>query len=385
MRLLVLTSSWPLHPGDGRGGFVREWCETLARRGFEVVVAAPRPAEEDPVDPQGSTVRVAWLPALLPPRSKAFHGAGIESNLARHPGSLLGLPPFLSAFALEATVLATGCDAIVAHWLLPMGAVGAVVASMTGRPLRLVAHSGPPALARVPPLSGVVRSIAGVARSIACVSESVAREVRQVVGERARLVSIPLGIDLRPIVPVPPGRVAGRRVLFAGRLVPLKGVDVLLRAVAGLPDTDLTVAGEGPEGGRLHDLACRLGVQARFAGAMSREEVLDAMSAADLLAVPSRVGRTGRVEGLPRVIPEAWSCGLPVVATSAGGAGEALSVRGGGLLALPGDPGDLRRAIRAVLEDAELRRRLRDEAIAAAAALSWDVVGDRWADWVREG
>lgn len=383
MRLLVLTSSWPLRPGDARGGFVKDWCEALARRGFEIVAAAPRPADDPPQQDPAALFQVVWLPSVLRVRSRAFHGAGLESNLRHDPLAAFGLPPFLGAFALEAAARAVLCDVVVAHWLLPMGAVGAAVARASGRPLCVVAHSGPPAAARIPPLSLVVRSVARMAVSVACVSGTVEREVRTVAGDEARLVTIPLGVDLRPAVDVPPGLSRSRRILFVGRLVPLKGVDVLLRALAGMSGVSLTVVGEGPEGPSLRSLAAELGVRARFVGELDREEARRAMSGADLLVAPSRVGLLGRVEGLPRVIPEAWSCGLPVVTTAAGGAGEVVAACGGGLVATPGDAADLRRAIRAVLEDGDLRARLSREALSAASGLSWEAVGGRWAAWLR--
>jgi glycosyltransferase involved in cell wall biosynthesis len=384
MRLLVLTSSWPLHPGDARGSFVKDWCETLARRGFDIVVAAPRPLGDPPArSGDDDLVRVTWLPAFLPVRSRAFHGAGLESNLWRDPAAALGLPGFLTAFTLEAAARAITSDAIVAHWLLPMGAVGAAVARVSGRPLYVLAHSGPPIAARLPPMSLAVRAVVRAARSVACVSDSVLAEIRAAVGEGARLTTIPLGVDLRPVVGAPPGRSVFKRVLFVGRLVPLKGVDVLLRALVGMPNVQLTVVGDGPEGPALRRLAADLGVDARFAGEVDREDARRAMAGADLLVVPSRVGFLGRAEGLPRVIPEAWSCGLPVVTTSAGGAGEAVFRCGGGLLALPGDVADLRRAIHAVLEDDALRAGLSRGAVVAAADLSWDAVGARWAEWLE--
>ncbi len=383
MRLLVLTSSWPLRPGDARGGFVKDWCDFLARRGFDILVAAPRPPDDVPAPDSTDPVRVEWLPSFLPAQSRAFHGSGLESNLRRHPTEALGLPRFLTAFAIEAAARAAVCDAIVAHWLLPMGAVGAAVARVSGRPLFVVAHSGPPVAARLPPLSLLIREAVRSATSVACVSATVEQEVRKAVGDHARLVTIPLGVDLRTVVGPPSGHATVKRLLFVGRLVPQKGVDVLLRAVAGLSNVALTVVGDGPEGPALRRLAADLGVRARFEGEVDREDARRAMARADLLVVPSRVGFLGRAEGMPRVIPEAWSCGLPVVTTSAGGAGEAVFRHGGGLLAVPGDAADLRRAIRAVLEDHELRASLSRGAMAAVADLSWDTVADRWAKWLR--
>lgn len=103
----------------------------------------------------------------------------------------------------------------------------------------------------------------------------------------------------------------GFTLLFLGRLVPVKGVDRLLRAVAasGAP-IHVRIAGDGAERDRLVRLARVLGVDARFEGwvAEARKDAL--LRASDALAVPSRQG-----DGLPTVLFEARARGLPVVAT----------------------------------------------------------------------
>lgn len=390
MKILVLTSSYPCAPGDWRGGFVRDLSRALVRQGLEVEVAVPRPEgeagdvppppAEDPFEPA-----VRRLPSILPGRARGFHGAGIEENLRRDPGAALAIPPFLLAYAVEASIRGLFCDAIVAHWLLPMGAVGATLSRYAGRPLGVVAHSGPPAVARVWPLRGVVRGVVATARSVACVSESVRGQVARACapGDAGRLAVLPLGVDPRAATANPLGPERPLRLLFVGRLVAMKGVDVLIRAVARVPGVLLDVAGDGPEAGRLRALAADLDAPVRFLGEVPDAAARAAMQAADLLAVPSRPGLLGREEGLPRVVLEAWSCGLPVLATATGGMTGALARHGGGLLCVPGDAGDLARALRLCREDPSLLARLRIQARAAGAAFSWDVLGPRWADWVR--
>lgn len=387
MRVLMLTSSYPLHPGDYRGGFVRDMARALLAQGIEVEVAAPRPDGDESWAPEDEPdLPVRWLPAVLPLRARGFHGAGLEANLRRDPLALLTLPSFLGAFAVEASVRSLFCDCIVAHWLVPMGLVGAAISRYSGRPLGVVAHSGPPDPCRVWPADRVVGHVVKSARSTACVSTSVHQQVvRAVAGAVAsdRLPVIPLGVDLRAGTASAPSRDRPLRLLFVGRLVGLKGVDILVRASARVPGIDVGILGDGPEMSSLRALAQELGAPVRFLGEADVEASRRAMQAADLLVVPSRRGFLGRQEGLPRVLAEAWSCGLPVVASATGGLTEAIARQGGGLLCLPGDVADLARALRLCRETPALLARLRTEAMAAGSAFSWDALGPRWAAWVR--
>lgn len=111
------------------------------------------------------------------------------------------------------------------------------------------------------------------------------------------------------------------RLLFVGRLVPKKGLEEALRALAdrriGFP-WKLTVIGDGPLGPRLRGLAETLGIAAHvdFAGMRSLPEVRAALDTHDLLLQPSRTAPDGDGEGgAPTVLLEAQACGLPVVAT----------------------------------------------------------------------
>ncbi|NOZ01128.1 MAG: glycosyltransferase family 4 protein, partial [Deltaproteobacteria bacterium] len=273
----MLTSSYPLKPDDYRGGFVRDLGMTLMDAGMDVEVAVPRPRGADAApfdDPEGP--RILWLPSILPGRARGFHEAGIETNLQKDPLAALTIPPFLLAYAAEAFVRAMFCDCILAHWLLPMGAVGAVLARVTGKPLVVVAHSGPPPAARLPPMVQTVRYTAGRASWVVCVSDSVRRQVLDMVGggHNEHVLTLPLGIDLRPSAQPPRHGRGDLKLLFTGRLVRMKGLDVLMKSIRDMEGVRLTVMGEGPGGPVKNG-----GEQAQlvFHGAAAPEDVRAAM------------------------------------------------------------------------------------------------------------
>jgi glycosyltransferase involved in cell wall biosynthesis len=135
-----------------------------------------------------------------------------------------------------------------------------------------------------------------------------------------------------------------REVLFVGRLTPLKGVDVLIRACADarLP---LRVLGDGAARADLEALARALGAEVSFAGEVEPTAVAAAMAGAGVLAVPSL-----SPDVAPLVVTEAWGRGLPVVGSEIGGIADFLA-DGRGVLCPPGDAPALGAALRSLLDD----------------------------------
>jgi glycosyltransferase involved in cell wall biosynthesis len=126
--------------------------------------------------------------------------------------------------------------------------------------------------------------------------------------------------------------------LFVGRLVPVKGLDVLLDACAELARSGgrfrLCLVGDGPLRGSLEQRAGRLGLggKVQFCGPRPHGQLPDWFRAADLFVLPSRS------EGLPSVLLEATACGTPFVASRVGGIPEVAGPEGSRLVP-PGDAG----------------------------------------------
>jgi glycosyltransferase involved in cell wall biosynthesis len=131
---------------------------------------------------------------------------------------------------------------------------------------------------------------------------------------------------------------ADRYVLFVGRLRPVKGVDILLRAWQRLQpiveETELWLAGAGEERNRLGHLAQELGVadRVRFLGVIGQRDLAPLYRHARLVVIPSRT------EGLPRVALEAGLCGAICVAARVGGLPEVIDEGVTGVLVEPESP-----------------------------------------------
>ena len=146
-------------------------------------------------------------------------------------------------------------------------------------------------------------------------------------------------------------RLEGKRVIvFTGRLVPHKGVDVLLQALRELPsDVHLVVVGRGPRLVDLRGLARRLGVADRthFCASVTDDELPVYLGLADVFAFPSQ----NRLEGFGLAVAEAMACGLPVVTSDMPGVREVIEDGVHGLLTEPLLADDLAAKLRILLDD----------------------------------
>ena len=183
---------------------------------------------------------------------------------------------------------------------------------------------------------------------------------------------------------VPPGRGSGQEtvsLLAVGAVVPRKGYDALLAALASLHDLPwrLTIAGDrtrdADTAARLDaDLArSKLADRVRFAGAVSAEQLAALYSSADLFVLASRF------EGYGMAFAEAIAYGVPVIGTTAGAIPETVPASGG-VLVPPDDIAALSAALRQLIADPARRHRLAASARAAAAELpTWPRAGELFA------
>lgn len=145
---------------------------------------------------------------------------------------------------------------------------------------------------------------------------------------------------------------------YAGRLVPEKGVDVLLRAAADAPELRLRILGNGPERAALTALAQSLGLgeRAQFVNGLPSTQMPSFYAGLDALVLPSRTQPNWK-EQFGRVLIEAMACGVPVLGSDSG---EIPNVIGdAGLVFSEGDARALADGLRRLQADAGLRARLR--------------------------
>ncbi|HEX5386093.1 MAG TPA: glycosyltransferase [Gemmatimonadales bacterium] len=203
-----------------------------------------------------------------------------------------------------------------------------------------------------------IRFVLKRARAVVVPSRAHVALSRELTGFEGKVEVIPFGIDERrwTFVPPPPPD-AAPRAIFIGRLVPYKGVDVLLRALERVPDLKLDVVGTGPEMPRLRTLAQALAVsdRVRWWGEYPDDDLPRRMADADFLVLPSVT--VEEMFGL--VVLEAMAAGRPVITTALPSAVREVNVPGTTGLEVPlRDVGALAQALETLGHDRGLRGRL---------------------------
>jgi glycosyltransferase involved in cell wall biosynthesis len=185
-------------------------------------------------------------------------------------------------------------------------------------------------------------------------------------------VSYP-GVDHAVFHPPEPAEETSRpTAVYIGRLRRYKGLDILLRALARLREAGvelrLVVAGQGDDRGRLERLAQQLGLGelVSFRGFVSEEEKVRALQTAWMNVYPSPK------EGWGITNVEAAACGTPSVASDSPGLRESVRHRESGFLVPHDDVEAWAAALRGLVENADLRRRLGIGATRHAARFTWE-------------
>ena len=349
MRVGLLTTGFPRFDGDHCGAFLLTLANAMAQAGETLVILAPEPREKRR-PPQYPNIEVRWV-SYARPRSlqQTFYGSGVPDNLRLAPWRGLGALTFAGNLARRARTELSDCDALLSSWCLPNGWAASRIAE--GRPHLCICHATDLRwLRRIPGGRPIARQIAAGSTTMWFLSESHRADFLELAGLPAESIATHLGA-MPCERPEPPAKSRAElrqalgldrtSLLFLGRLVPIKGADLLLHAAAGLePKVALRIAGDGPERARLTALAAELGVDARFEGwvAGARKQAL--LHACDALVVPSRRG-----DGLPTVLAEARAHGLPMVATRVGAIPSYLGADPNARLVRPDSPAALRRAI----------------------------------------
>jgi len=146
--------------------------------------------------------------------------------------------------------------------------------------------------------------------------------------------------------PPPPGRGDGGYVVFVGRLLEGKGTETLVAAWRHLPSVKLKIVGDGALRPALEAMARSENLNIEFAGMQSRPAVLEAVSNAELLIVPSEW-----YEGFPMVIAESFACGTPVLASRIGSLEELVDDGVTGKKFTAADSEGIANAVRLTLAD----------------------------------
>jgi len=301
--------------------------------------------------------------------AQAARGVRIE----RVPGPLLYFPTPGALAEVRRQVARHNVDLVLLDPVLPLGLLGPHV----GVPYGVILHG---AEVTVPGrLPGSRRALARVLRGAELIVSAggypAAEGLRAAPGCRAHVVEVPPGVDARRITPLDAAQRRAERerlglpvdaplVVSVSRLVPRKGLDVLVEAAGRLapsfPDLVVAVAGTGRELAHLRRQAAASPVDVRVLGRVSDQDRAGLLGAADVFVMACRNRWLGlEQEGFGIVFLEAAAAGVPQVAGDSGGASEAVLDQVTGLVvAEPAQPGAVAEALRSLLADPARRREM---------------------------
>ncbi len=343
--------------------FVLREVIALRAAGFRVTTCSVnRPGSQHLIGPDEQAAFASTFYLLAQARRPLVMLAAIGRAL-RRPGRLAralctlrrsgatGIKGYLRqcAYLLEGIVLARylqDCQAGRIHNQLgmPSASVSMYAAILAQIPFSFTLH-GPDDF--FDDVTGQMATKVAAADFVACISNFCRDQTRQHCrpADWPKLHIIRCGLDptLYPMIDRTPPL---RRILFVGRLAPVKGVAVLLgafrRIATDFPGAVLTIVGDGSERPALKATAAGLGLGDRilFTGALSQQQVAARMAEADLFVLPSLA------EGLPVVLMEAMASGLPVIATHVAGTPELVENNVTGRLVTAGDERQLAQTMR---------------------------------------
>lgn len=261
-------------------------------------------------------------------------------SVIRHPTPLMLPVPSVTRRAVAA-LEEHGCDSVLFGAAAPLGLLAPALRRAGAQRIVALTHGHEAGWAALPVARGLLHRIGDGTDVLTYLGEYFRVRLARAVSAdaAARMVRLAPGVDTATFRPGAGGTEVRRRlgldgrpvVLCVSRLVPRKGQDTLLRAwpgvLAAAPDARLLLAGSGPFGKNLRNLAERLRLtdSVHFAGAVPGQELPAYYDAADVFAMPCRTRRGGLdVEGLGIVYLEASATALPVIGGDSGGAPDAI-------------------------------------------------------------
>jgi teichuronic acid biosynthesis glycosyltransferase TuaC len=373
VRILTFSTLYPNAAQPSHGVFVENRIRHLAASGaVSIEIVAPVP-----VFPIARYFMPDYAEAEKAPLQEVRHGLTV-----RHPRyplvprismSVAPLSLYRAARASIAEVRRGGFDfdLIDAHYFFPDGIAAVMLGRHFGRPVTITARGTDINLIpqyRLPRrmIQWAARECAGMITVCAALKDGLV--ALGAAADKIRVLRN--GVDLQTFRPV--DRDAARRqldlaaptLLSVGHLIPRKGHDLVIQALAQLPGLDLLIAGQGPEEQRLRATARDAGVEdrVRFLGRVPHDRLRDVYTAADLLVLASSR------EGWANVLLEAMACGTRVAASDVWGTPEVVADAAAGGLFKERTPGAIAATVRRLMAEPVDRAATRRY----AEGFSWD-------------
>lgn len=379
-RLLVLATTYPRWRDDHEPGFVHELARRLTRR-FDVVAVVPHAkgslAHEDLDGVR--VVRYRYAPSRW---ETLVQDGGVTTHLRRSPWKWALVPGFFVMQWWHARRCLTPGTIIHAHWIILPG----IVARLLGRPYLVTSHGADLFALRGRLPTRIKRWVLGAASAATVVSRAMLGPASALRSDLLPRVA-PMGVDLTSRFFPDPSVVRDTdHLLFVGRLVEKKGVDILLAAMPVIlekrPRMKLSIVGHGPLYGALKEMAARLGIAdaVTFTGPVPSTELPAWYRRASIFVAPFRQARSGDQEGLGLVLVEALGCGCPVMTTDIDAVSDVAEGMPSITRVAAGDAAALAQGILSMLGEEGRADAVHDGLPLLHDRFDWDRVASRYGD-----
>lgn len=372
MRVLLLTTSFPLSKNSSSGIFIKRLARQLGKS-CELRVLAPSSNEKNEqlmVDDEAYVLsEFRYAPKGF--QLLAHRGGGIPATLRALPASILLLPFFVISMFISCWYHGRNVDVIYANWSV-CGLVAGLVGLIVRRPVVTTIRGEDANRSKSSTLYRfILKSCLTLSTYTTAVSNDIAESLMKVTPEKANCIfMIPNGVesfasenrrDLK--------RDDTIRICMVGSLIPRKSVHTAIEAVALLPSHyHLHIAGDGLERVKLESLAEKKSIRDRvhFIGRVSPEEISRFLGDSDLYII------TSITEGRPNTVLEACAACLPVVASEIPGIIEIVRHGFNGLLFPVGDYQKLAENISKMTEDDRRRFGINGASLVNELGLTWE-------------
>lgn len=383
-----MASTFPRYKNDTNPEFVFDFSKNIAKYNTVYVLVPHDKGAKFKENIHG--LKVFRFPYFIPKYETLAYRGGMINKFKESFIAKLQLPIYLFVFFIYSVylVIVHRIDIIHAHWLFPQGFIAVLVKLLTGKKVVITTHGGDIGILNNKIAEKILGKAILYADKVTYVSKTNLSIAENSVGNIVHKNSaiLPMGIYFpKNIESTEHDNI---RLLFIGRLVKIKGLNILLRslsiAIKTNPTLHLTVLGDGPEKNTLIELSKKLGIskQVAFKGYISGINKNKYISDSDVVVIPSIIEQNGYQEGLPVVALEALSYGKLLIATKTGGLVELIN-KENGILTEPGDIkslADILSSLNTTINPKSFSEKARE----TAKQYSWHKITERFLQLIKD-
>lgn len=372
----MTASTFPRYKGDTEPRFVLDLSKEMVKY-FDVTVLAPAAigAKDEEVLEGVHVIRYHYFP-IHRWETLCYPGA-IVPRIKEKKSRILLVPFLLLGLWWKMFKIHNSYDIVHAHWIIPQG----IIQSFFSVPYIVTGHGGDVNSLN----SGIIRKLKiralKNASHITTVSLSLEKKIKDLASVQ-NISILPMGCDTtlfgkRWRVEQYFNQKDKKVILFVGRLVEVKGIPYLIKAMENV-DAKLIIVGNGPMKKELESMSKPLGEKIVFMGARNHDELRTIYASSDVFVAPSITANDGAKEGFGLVLLEAMASGLPIIGSNSGGIRDIICDGKNGFLVGEKNIKDLSDRINLLISDKKLYEEMSKSALERVKKYDYSYIGEKY-------